>query len=155
MHNWKTHGIRLIWCRWYNSFSCKLKTQNHFAEINCFFFCDGAISLRNYFSKPMKFENIAYQWMVFTMNSDPLFYAKPLVQFVFIIRRKTVNKHPIFSMNWLVDWLIGWLVQERPRFDDSRKPADDVQWESQFAAHSQCPPQRDQQVTLQGTSGKM
>ena len=48
---------------------------------NVFIF-NWTISIRNCFSRPMKFEDKIVQWTIFKMRPIPIFYDKPYFRFV-------------------------------------------------------------------------
>ena len=78
MHNLKTHSTVSKSFRYIFEFSCNLINKKK-AEKYCFFYW--TIFLRNYFSKPMKFEYYLLQLKLFQMRSITLFYGKPFLRF--------------------------------------------------------------------------
>ena len=75
MHNLKTHSTVSKSFRYLYAFSCNLINTIKKAEKYCFFYW--TIFLRNYFSKPMKFEYYLLQLKLFQMRPITVFFDKP------------------------------------------------------------------------------
>ena len=58
-------------------------------------FFDWTIFLRNYFSKPMKFEYYLLQLKLFQMRPIAIFYGKPFFRFFFLNSSHTAMKDPV------------------------------------------------------------
>ena len=79
MHNLKTHSTVSKSFRYLFAFSCNLINKKKRRKIIVFF--DWTIFLRNYFSKPMKFEYYLLQLKLFQIRPITLFYGKPFFRF--------------------------------------------------------------------------
>ena len=80
MHNLKTHSTVSKSFRYLFAFSCNHINKIKRRENNYFF--DWTIFLRNYFSKPMKFEYYLLQLKLFQMRPIIIFYGKPFFRFL-------------------------------------------------------------------------